>query len=91
MQQLDWQCAIKLESVAVLLVNSMVGYLCGASDCSRKKNQCSLKVYRIFLIWVIIKSALYECQKQKEKAFLSTSGHMFEVAAHRSKKTLLLV
>lgn len=34
MQQLDWQCAIKLESVAVLLVNSRVGYLCGAKRIS---------------------------------------------------------
>lgn len=48
MQQLDWQCAIKLESVAVLLVNSMVGYLCGASDCSRKKESVLIKSLQNF-------------------------------------------
>lgn len=40
----DWQ----LESVAVLLVNSMVGYLCGASDCSRKKESVLIKSLQNF-------------------------------------------
>lgn len=35
MQQLDGQCAIKLESVAVLLVNPF--FLCGVSDGSKIK------------------------------------------------------
>lgn len=39
MQQLAWHCAVKLESVAVVLVTFVLGYLCGVSDCVRKKNR----------------------------------------------------
>lgn len=36
MQQLGWQCAMELESVAVVLLTSVLAYLCGASDCKKK-------------------------------------------------------
>lgn len=36
MQQFDWHCAIKLESMAMLVI-SILGYLCGVSDCLKEK------------------------------------------------------
>lgn len=43
MQQLDWHCAIQSESVAVVSVISILGYLCGVSDCLRKKKSVLIK------------------------------------------------
>lgn len=41
MQQFDWHCAIKLEFVAMLVI-SILGYLCGVSDCLKEKKKSAL-------------------------------------------------
>jgi len=51
MQQLDWHCAVKCESVAVVLVTSILGYLCPVSDCLRKKNILLIKTPLDFSNW----------------------------------------